>query len=52
MTRRLRAKNSLGWAAETDGTTIGKASNRYGIMLKRAPGHKRGYYVYTAFPSP
>ncbi|MGY5058052.1 RNase A-like domain-containing protein [Streptomyces sp. 900105755] len=46
------AKNSLGWVAETDGRTISKASNRYRIMLKRAPGHKRGYYVYTAFPLP
>ncbi|MGV9561994.1 RICIN domain-containing protein [Streptomyces sp. NPDC003480] len=46
------ARNSLGWVAHPDGKTITQAGNRYRIMLKRAPGHKRGYYVYTAFPLP
>jgi hypothetical protein len=28
------------------------ASNKYTIVLQRAPGHKLGYYIYTAYPEP
>jgi hypothetical protein len=44
------ARNSLGFVAHPDGRTITQAGNRYVIILKRAPGHRFGYYVHTAYP--
>ncbi|MET7455137.1 ricin-type beta-trefoil lectin domain protein [Streptomyces sp. NPDC005574] len=41
--------NSLGYVAKTD-RTFADAKNGYRIVLKRAKGHKSGYYVFTAFP--
>ncbi|MEU6818802.1 ricin-type beta-trefoil lectin domain protein [Streptomyces sp. NPDC046860] len=43
------AKNSLGYVAQADGSFTA-AGNGYKIVLKRAKGHKFGYYVYTAYP--
>ncbi|MFG2961245.1 ricin-type beta-trefoil lectin domain protein [Streptomyces sp. NPDC048291] len=40
---------SLGYVAKTD-RTVAPAGNMYKIVLKRAKGHKNGFYVYTAFP--
>nr|WP_324608018.1 RICIN domain-containing protein [Streptomyces sp. NRRL S-455] len=45
------ARNSLGKVYHPDGRTVTDAGNGYTIILKRAQGHKYGYYVYTAFPS-
>ncbi|GAA1555454.1 hypothetical protein GCM10009678_43070 [Actinomadura kijaniata] len=42
---------SLGDVMRADGTKV-PAGNRYRVVLKRAPGHRGGYYVYTAFPLP
>lgn len=41
--------DSLGYVAKTD-RSIANAGNKYKIVLKRVKGHKRGFYVYTAFP--
>ncbi|MEU6284832.1 polymorphic toxin-type HINT domain-containing protein [Streptomyces sp. NPDC047028] len=49
LTGSFGAKNSLGYVAHADGTFT-DAGNAYRIILKRAPGHRFGYYVYTAFP--
>jgi len=43
------ARNSLGTVYYANGAEKA-ASNGFYIMLKRAPGHPRGYYVYTAYP--
>lgn len=44
------ARNPLGFVAHPDGRTITQASNQYVIILKRAPGHRFGYYVFTGYP--
>ncbi|WP_329243805.1 ricin-type beta-trefoil lectin domain protein [Streptomyces canus] len=44
------ARNSLGTTYFANGNEKA-AGNSFYIMLKRAPGHSRGYYVYTAYPS-
>ncbi|MFD8814311.1 polymorphic toxin-type HINT domain-containing protein, partial [Streptomyces sp. NPDC059627] len=41
--------DSLGYVAKTD-DTVSAAGNGYKVVLKRAKGHKNGFYVYTAFP--
>ncbi|MGC0402934.1 hypothetical protein RKD27_005578 [Streptomyces sp. SAI-126] len=43
------ARNSLGTVYYANGAEKA-ASNGFYIMLKRAPGHPRGYYVYTCYP--
>lgn len=43
------ARNSLGTVYHASGKAEA-AGNRFYIMLKRAPGHPRGYYVYTCYP--
>ncbi|MFF4062217.1 hypothetical protein ACFYZ8_00295 [Streptomyces sp. NPDC001668] len=43
------ARNSLGTVYSANGAEKA-ASNGFYIMLKRAPGHPRGYYVYTCYP--
>ncbi|MGX4691888.1 RICIN domain-containing protein [Streptomyces sp. JNUCC 63] len=43
------ARNSLGTVYYAD-TTEKAAGNGFYIMIKRAKGHPRGYYVYTAYP--
>lgn len=40
---------SLGKVAQVNGS-IDAAGNGYKIVLKRAKGHKNGFYVFTAFP--
>ncbi|MBX7551193.1 RICIN domain-containing protein [Streptomyces sp. tea 10] len=42
-------KDSLGYVAHSDGS-ITPAKNAFRIVLKKAKGHKSGYYVFTAFP--
>lgn len=44
------ARNSLGFVAHPDGRTITQAGNAYVIVLKKARGHRLGYYVYTGHP--
>ncbi|MFE4968313.1 ricin-type beta-trefoil lectin domain protein [Streptomyces sp. NPDC056660] len=41
--------DSLGYVAKTD-RSIKVAGNGYRIVLKKAEGHKGGFYVFTAFP--
>nr|WP_282190127.1 RNase A-like domain-containing protein [Streptomyces sp. S1D4-11] len=41
--------DSLGYVAKTD-RSFTDAGNAYKVVLKRAKGHKSGYYVFTAFP--
>ncbi|MGW2825072.1 ricin-type beta-trefoil lectin domain protein [Streptomyces sp. NPDC001443] len=41
--------DSLGYVAKTD-RSFSDAGNAYRIVLKRAKGHKSGFYVFTAFP--
>ncbi|MFD6287518.1 RICIN domain-containing protein [Streptomyces sp. NPDC060205] len=50
LTGSFGANNSLGWVANADGR-ITQAGNRYTVILKRAKGHRFGYYVHTAYPS-
>ncbi|MER7568412.1 ricin-type beta-trefoil lectin domain protein [Streptomyces sp. NPDC097941] len=40
---------SLGKVAQANGS-VNVAGNGYKIVLKRAKGHKNGFYVFTAFP--
>ncbi|WP_055527478.1 ricin-type beta-trefoil lectin domain protein [Streptomyces graminilatus] len=40
---------SLGKVAKVNGS-VDVAGNGYKIVLKRASGHKNGFYVFTAFP--
>ncbi|MBW8801020.1 MAG: virulence factor, partial [Streptomyces sp.] len=44
------AKESIGWVAHAD-EKITQAGNRFTIILKRAEGHKSGFFVLTAYPS-
>ncbi|GAA4147072.1 RNase A-like domain-containing protein [Actinomadura keratinilytica] len=46
-----RGSASLGVVVFYDGRKVA-ASNKYTIVLQRAPGHKLGYYIYTAYPEP
>ncbi|MGW2857428.1 RNase A-like domain-containing protein [Streptomyces sp. NPDC001215] len=43
-------KSSIGYVAHSD-RSITTAKNTYRVVLKRAKGHKRGFYVFTAFPT-
>ncbi|AEV88895.1 matrix-binding protein [Actinoplanes sp. SE50] len=43
------AKNSLGVATDVRGLQTA-CGNGFRIVLKKAPGHKSGFYVFTAFP--
>ncbi|MFF1282005.1 RICIN domain-containing protein [Streptomyces sp. NPDC058299] len=43
-------KSSLGYVAHSD-RSITAAKNTYRVVLKRAKGHKNGFYVFTAFPT-
>ncbi|MGX1625764.1 RICIN domain-containing protein [Streptomyces sp. NPDC055506] len=50
LTGTFGARNSLGWVAHPDGRTVTQAGNRYTLILKRASGHKSGFYVFTGYP--
>ncbi|MGW3953033.1 RNase A-like domain-containing protein [Streptomyces sp. NPDC004752] len=50
LTGTFGAANPLGWVAHADGS-IADAKNSYTVILKRAKGHRYGYYVCTAYPS-
>lgn len=50
LTGTFGGRNSLGWVAHPDGRRITQAGNRYTLVLKRAPGHKSGFYVFTGYP--
>ncbi|MEU6371234.1 RICIN domain-containing protein [Streptomyces sp. NPDC046931] len=43
-------KSSIGYVAHSD-RSITTAKNTYRVVLKRAKGHKGGFYVFTAFPT-
>ncbi|NUR03447.1 MAG: virulence factor, partial [Streptomyces sp.] len=43
------AKNSLGKVYRPNGD-VRDAGNGYVVLLKKAPGHPLGYYVFTAYP--
>jgi hypothetical protein len=44
------AKNSIGTIYKAD-ESFRAAGNGYTVVLKRMPGHPRGYIVYTAYPT-
>ncbi|WP_052432960.1 polymorphic toxin-type HINT domain-containing protein [Streptacidiphilus carbonis] len=44
------AKNSIGTIYKAD-ESFRAAGNGYTVLLKRMPGHPRGYIVYTAYPT-
>ncbi|MEV7178703.1 LamG-like jellyroll fold domain-containing protein [Kitasatospora sp. NPDC093679] len=48
---RFGANNSIGTIYFHDGRTPVAANNEYTILLKKMPGHPRGYIVSSAFPS-